>query len=154
MARSFDVVYAKLTSKKRKWDGLLKVNTNSRRAVLYNEDGQEIDGADAVNLAKLEDGEQMVGIARHLDELLEQHDKAAAAKAAYDGGDGDQQKLLKTAGAYKKRARAAQDDERYDHAAADLIRALLRAGLDPQAGEKEERARANQKDATFRRYGV
>jgi DnaJ family protein C protein 3 len=44
--------------------------------------------------------------------------------------------VLKSAGAYKKRAAEASADDRFDDAAADYVRASLRPGVDPQAAEK------------------
>jgi hypothetical protein len=41
--------------------------------------------------------------------------------------------LLKTAGAYKKRAAEASAEERHEDAVADYLRAFLRPGVDPQA---------------------
>ena len=43
MSRTFEVVYNKLAAKKKKFDGILKVNTVTRAATLYNEDGGVVD---------------------------------------------------------------------------------------------------------------
>ncbi len=50
---------------------------------------------------------------------------------------GDQQvELLRTAGAYSKRAAEHAANDRYLDAAADLTRALMRPGLDPQVSNE------------------
>lgn len=46
---------------------------------------------------------------------------------------------LRTAGAYSKRAGEHSKEDRHMEAAADLTRALLRPGIDPQAKEKIEK---------------
>eukprot|EP00281_Chroomonas_sp_CCMP1168_P031198 CAMPEP_0206240016 /NCGR_PEP_ID=MMETSP0047_2-20121206/15708_1 /ASSEMBLY_ACC=CAM_ASM_000192 /TAXON_ID=195065 /ORGANISM="Chroomonas mesostigmatica_cf, Strain CCMP1168" /LENGTH=207 /DNA_ID=CAMNT_0053664759 /DNA_START=34 /DNA_END=654 /DNA_ORIENTATION=+ len=50
---------------------------------------------------------------------------------------------LRTAGAYSKRAQEHSKEDRHMEAAADLTRALIRPGLDPQAKERLEKQLAS-----------
>ena len=70
-------------------------------------------------------------LARKLQEAAETSGTADRAKALVNAST-----WLKTAGAYKKRAKSAAADDHHDDAAADFVRALLRPGLDPQAAEQ------------------
>ena len=70
------------------------------------------------------DHSTMLDVARNLDKNLKHNGNGERAEeasvAAYP--------KLKTAGAYKKRAKAASADDRHADAAADYLRALLRPG--------------------------
>ena len=60
MSRTFEVVYNKLAAKKKKFDGTLKVNTVTRAATLYNEDGGVIDQDSTIrSIEKLQEGEEV-----------------------------------------------------------------------------------------------
>ena len=76
----------------------------------------------------------LLDVARQLTSSLERSGNVEAAKAAVNASV-----FLKTAGAYKKRAKASSSDDRYDDAAVDLMRAALRPGIDPQALEAVEK---------------
>jgi hypothetical protein len=79
----------------------------------------------------------LLDAATNLDNNLERLGRADRARelaeANLAGG-----KKLKTAGAYKKRAAAAAAEDRFEDAAADYLRALLRPGVDPQAATAME----------------
>jgi len=75
----------------------------------------------------------LLDVAKQLTLSLERAGNTAAASAALNASVS-----LKSAGAYKKRAAAAAADDRYDDAAVDLMRAMLRPGVDPQALEAIE----------------
>ena len=74
MKRTFEVVYSKLTSKKRKWDGVLKWD-GVRTARLLNDDGDVIDEA-AVNSTKLVEGGELELQGHKVDIVAEQASEA------------------------------------------------------------------------------